>query len=178
VERDPSHAERRVALPESEAPVGSFQRSTVIALSLAATLVVVSCSSDARRTTDSVAGTTTDPAMLSLGEIAGTWNMRSIPEAGGDTTATTYVLEAKADTSGWTITFPNRPAVPVRVWAQGDSVVTESSYESVRRPGVQVTTHSVFRFIGDSLVGSSVARYAAAGADSVLRLRSSGTRAR
>lgn len=159
-----------------------FQRSATvavsIAVSIAGTLVVVSCSSDARRTTDSVAGMTTDPAMLSLGEVAGTWNMRSVPETGSDTGATTYVLDAKADTSGWTIIFPNRAPVPVRVWAQGDSIVAESSYESVRRPGVQVTTHSVFRLRSDSLVGISVARYAAAGADSVLRLRTSGARAR
>ncbi len=156
----------------------SFQRSAMLAGSIAAMLIAVSCSSDARRTTDSVAGATTDPAMLSLGEIAGTWNMRSVPESGADTAATTYVLDAKADTAGWTITFPNREPVPVRVWAQGDSIVTESSYQSVRRAGVQVTTHSVFRFRGDSLVGNSVARYSTTGADSVLRLRSSGVRAR
>ena len=155
----------------------SFQRLVIVAGSLAAILVATSCSSDARTTTDSVAGATTDTTVLALGEIAGTWNMRSVPETGGDTAATTYVLEAKADTAGWTITFPGREPVPVRVWAQGDSIVTQSSYQSVRRAGVQVTTHSVFRFRGDSLVGNSVARYSTTGADSVLRLRSSGVRA-
>lgn len=156
----------------------SFQRSVTLACSIVATLVVASCSPDARTTTDSVAGMTTDPAMLSLSEIAGTWNMRAVPETGSDTAATTFVLDAKADTSGWTIIYPNRDPVPVRVWAQGDSIVTELSHESVRRAGVQVTTHSVFRLRGDSLVGTTVARYASAGADSVLRLRTSGARAR
>jgi hypothetical protein len=158
--------------------VRPFQRSVILAGSIVATALVVSCTSDARRTTDSVAGATTDTTVLALGEIAGTWNMRSVPETGSDTAATIYVLEAKPDTAGWTITFADREPIPVRVWAQGDSIVTESSYQSVRRPGVQVTTHSVFRFRGDSLVGNSVARYSTTGADSVLRLRSSGVRAR
>jgi hypothetical protein len=50
-------------------------------------------------------------------------------------------------------------------------------YESVRRKGVQVTTNTVFRLEGDSLVGISVARYATKGVDSVMRFRVTGSRA-
>lgn len=46
----------------------------------------------------------------------------------------------------------------------------------VRRAGVMVTTHSVYRLDGDRLVGTTVARYADAGADSVLVLDAEGTR--
>ena len=116
---------------------------------------------------------------LSLADIAGRWNMRSVPET-GDTTPTLYVLTAAADTSGWSIAFPNRSRPePTRVLAvAGDSVVLQTGpYESARRAGVQTTTTTTLRMMGDSLVGTSVARYQTTGADSVLTLRSSGTRA-
>ena len=63
-----------------------------------------------------------------LGKV--TAKLRTMDEDGGN------VLEseptATADTSGWTLTFPNRKPVPVRVVAvDGDSIVTEAGpYES------------------------------------------------
>jgi hypothetical protein len=42
---------------------------------------------------------------------------------------------------------------------------------------MQVTTHGVYRKDGDKLVGRVTAHYATKGADSVLVLRSEGTRA-
>jgi hypothetical protein len=141
--------------------------------------MLAACTQDARETTDSVAGAVAAPAMVSLAEVAGTWNVRVVADSGTrDTTTTTYVLEAKADTAGWTITYADRAPIPVRVWAQGDSVIAEAGpYPSVRRPGVQETTHSVFRLQGGTLVGSAIARYATAGADSIVRLRVAGGRA-
>lgn len=117
--------------------------------------------------------------MVSLAQLAGQWNTRTVPEAGPDTTPTTFVMVATADSSGWSFRFPNREPVPVRVVAvEGDSVVIEAGpYESVRRQGVQVQTRSAFRLQGGRLVGGTVARYATSGPDSVLRLRSEGTRA-
>jgi hypothetical protein len=152
---------------------------TRVALLCGTAAILAACTPDARDTTDSVAGAVAEPGTISLNEVVGTWNVRAVPESGSDTVTTTFVLEAKADTSGWTITYPGRPAIPVRVWAQGDSVVTEAGpYESVRRAGVRVTTHGVFRLRGDTLAGTTVARYAIAGADSILRLRATGIRAR
>jgi len=117
------------------------------------------------------------PAMLSLADVAGRWNMRAVPES-GDTTPTTFVVTATADTTGWTTTFPDRAPLATRVTAAGDSVVTEvGPYESVRRRGVQVRTRSVLRMDGDRLTGTAVAHYVTTGADSVLRLRVEGTRA-
>jgi hypothetical protein len=104
------------------------------------------------------------------------WHVLGYNHAGDSIVA--YDLTASADTSGWTIIFPNRAPIAVRVVAMaGDSVVTEAGpYESVLRPGVQVSTHAVFRLQGDTLVGSTLARYATKGADSVLAIASKGTR--
>ena len=117
-------------------------------------------------------------ATLSLADVAGRWNARSVPES-GDTTPTLFVLTATADTAGWTQTFPNREPVPMRVTAVGgDSIATEAGpFESVRRAGVQVRTHTVWRMMGDHLMGTTVARYETTGADSVLRFRTEATRA-
>ena len=146
---------------------------------------LVACTSNDRDdvATDTAAGATdTAPAAsrLSLADLAGTWNVTAKPESGTDTSTTQYTLKATSDTTGWTITFPNRPQpVAVRVVAvQGDSVVTEAGpFQSVRRRNVQVTTRNVLRREGDRLVGSTRARYQQAGSDTVLVLRTEATRA-
>lgn len=130
--------------------------------------------------TASLSGAAAGGGTISLADVAGKWNMRAVPEGGGDTTPTTLVLTATADTTGWSIAFPNRSQpVPLRVVAvAGDSIVTETGpYESARRKGVQVRTRGVMRREGDRLVGSTVSRYQTTGADSVLRLRTEATRA-
>ncbi|MEJ7813361.1 MAG: hypothetical protein WKG32_23335 [Gemmatimonadaceae bacterium] len=118
------------------------------------------------------------PAPLSLSQVAGRWNVRNIPET-GDTTPTPFVLNATADTTGWTFTFPGRQPIPMRVAAvAGDSIVTVAGpFESARRKGVRVRTRAVMRLEGDRLVGITVARYVTTGPDSVLRLRMEATRA-
>ncbi len=121
--------------------------------------------------------TTTAPAPVNLADIAGKWNMRSVP-ATGDTSVTTYVLAATATTSGWTITFPRRKPIPARITVAGDSIlISAGPFSSVRRKGVQVTTDGVMRLQNGSLVGSTTAHYKVKTADSVLTLTTSGTRA-
>ncbi len=118
------------------------------------------------------------PIALSAADFTGKWDVRAVPLT-GDTTPTTFVLTATADNSGWTITFPNRAPVATRVTFDGDSLMTDAGpFESVRRRGVQVRTNGVFRLQDGSLVGTNVAHYATKGADSVLTLRMTGTRAR
>lgn len=53
-------------------------------------------------TTAMVPATTTAGAALSLADIAGRWDIRAVPET-ADTTPTTFVPAATADTSGWTV---------------------------------------------------------------------------
>jgi|SRR5687768_7544418 hypothetical protein len=154
----------------------------IVALSCSIALLVACAKADQDAATDTAAGATemaTTPT-ISLADVAGRWDVTAKPQSGTDTTSTRYVLTATSESSGWTITFPNRPQpVAVRVVAvDGDSIVTEAGpFESVRRKGVQVTTRNVLRKAGDRLVGSTRARYASVGADTVLILRTDGTRA-
>ena len=118
------------------------------------------------------------PAPINLADVAGKWDMRSVPVS-GDTTPTMFVLTATGTTSGWTITFPKRAPVPERVVVAGDSIILEAGpYQSVRRKGVQVTTNGVLRLQNGSLVGSNTAHYKVKTADSVLTLTTTGTRAK
>ena len=160
--------------------------------SLLALIALAGCSSKDRSASDTAAAVTAipdsaagatmaatpaAPAPITLGAVAGRWDMRAVPES-GDTTATTYVMTATADSTGWMMAFPDRAPVKLRIVAVGgDSIVAEAGpYASVRRRGVQVTTHSTMRMQGDRLMGHTVAHYKTAGPDSVLQLRTEGTR--
>ena len=145
-------------------------------------LAVLGCSrsDDSAASVDTTAGAvgaSSAPAAISLADVAGRWTVRAVPET-GDTTAVISQLNAGADTTGWTMTLPNRSPVATRVvLVDGDSIVTENGpYESVLRKGVQVQTRSVMRLRDGKLVGYTVARYTTTGPDSVLRLRTEATR--
>ncbi len=105
---------------------------------------------------------------ISLKSVAGKYRVTSRPES-GDTTVVTYELNATGDTTGWTVTYPNRPVVPVRVISvSGDSIVTETGpFTSVRRAGVPVTTRTTYRWENGQLVGTTVAHYKVKGPDTV-----------
>jgi hypothetical protein len=107
-------------------------------------------------------------APISLKTVAGKYHVSSHGQ-GNDTTMITYELNATGDTTGWTITYPNRPAVPVRVVSvSGDSIVTETGpFTSVRRAGVPVTTRTTYRYENGALVGTTVAHYKVNGPDTV-----------
>ena len=135
---------------------------------------------DDRTAMDTVAAAPATPAAspaISLADVAGKWKVRSTDEAGGNVVETKLV--ATANTSGWTLTGPNRKPIPVRVIAvAGDSIVTEAGpFESFIRKGVQVTTRAVYRLQGGKLVGTTEARYATKGGDSVAQRPTEGTRA-
>lgn len=131
---------------------------------------------DQKPATDSM-GAGAGASTISLASVAGTWTMRTTNEQ-GDSTLVTYQLVATEDPAGWNFNFPGRGPVPIRIIAvEGDSVVLESGpYESVLRKGVQVSTHSILRLQNGNLVGATVARYQTSSSDSVLYLRSEGTR--
>jgi len=69
--------------------------------------------------------------------------------------------------------------VPVRVLAvDADSIVSEMGpFPSVLREGVTVTTHLVTRMRDGRLISNLTAHYQTGDADSVVMLRSAGTRA-
>ncbi|HEX6106968.1 MAG TPA: hypothetical protein VFZ26_15375 [Gemmatimonadales bacterium] len=145
-------------------------------------LLLVACGRSEERPAEAVGEATTmeeAPAgSLALADMAGTWKVRSTVE-GDESTVVTYDMVTTADRSGWSIQFPGREPIPVRVVAvEGDSVVSEAGpFESQLRKGVQVRTNVVSRMQDGKLVGTVVARYDVTGADSVARLNFEGTRA-
>ncbi len=162
--------------------VSTLRRS----LALACCVFLLACGNDAEPEGHTAASgevptgeptTAATPGTISLADVAGTWNVRAVTETGDSVPG--FVLNATADRSGWTMTFPNREPMPVRVVeVSGDSIVTEAGpYPSVLREGVNARLHTVSRLQGERLVGSTVARYETTGPDSVVRLRIEGTRA-
>jgi hypothetical protein len=122
------------------------------------------------------AAPTSAPA-LSLADFAGKWQVRAVPESGKDTSSTNYVLTATADTTGWFITFPSGVKVPLHVTVSGDSLIGKTGkFPSQRRKGVKVVTETSMKMQNGKLVGTTVAHYATARPDSVLRLRIEGTK--
>ena len=140
----------------------------------------VDSSSMAASTTSSTTMSAPAATPINLADVAGKWNVRAVPASGTDTTATTYVLTATNNTSGWTITFPGRKPQPVQIVAEGDSILISSPapYASVRRKGVQVTTNGVLRLQNGDLVGPTTAHYNVKTADSVLTLNVTAVRSK
>ena len=141
-------------------------------------VVLVSCAKkDDTPAADTTAMAPPAPAPISLADAAGKWSVNVMPQT-GDSVLLTYELNATADTTGWTITFPGRRPQSVRVVAVGgDSIVSEMGpYESALRRGVQVSTRSVNRLEGGKLMGRTTATYASNAPDSIVQLRSEGTR--
>ena len=102
--------------------------------------------------------------------------MQSVPETGKDTAPTKFVLTSTSDSTAL-VTFPSGVKVKQHVSFSGDSVMMKSDvFPSQRRKGVKVRTEVVSRLQGDKLVGMTTAHYEHAGADSVLRLRTEGTK--
>ena len=83
-----------------------------------------------------------------------------------------------ADTTGWTITFPNAKPIPMRVLSsRPDSEVVEfGPYESPEQRGQMITVRSVSHLEGEKRVGTFEVRYASR-PDSVGRGRFEMTRA-
>lgn len=153
----------------------TLRRTTFFTLCSASLLL--GCAKTETAATDSAA-VPPPPAGLTAADVTGSWDMKAVPMS-GDTTPTTFVLKATGDNTGWTLNYAKRPPVATRVTIAGDSIVSESDpYQSVRRKGVQVRTNTVLRLEGGNLVGSTVAHYTTKGADSVLNLRVTGTRAK
>jgi len=148
---------------------------------LLCTVILAACGKSevppARDTTTTAPAPAESHAALSLADIAGKWQLRTMDDTGGNVVESQ--LTTTADTSGWTLTRPNGKAVPVHVVAvSGDSVVTEAGpYESALRKGVHVQSRLVLRLEAGKLVGTNEARYAVRGGDSVARRPAEATRA-
>jgi hypothetical protein len=147
-------------------------------------LALVGCSKPADKPADTamedpsrgVEDSAPAPAAFSLADVAGTWHVTGKVE--GSDKEVKYDMVATSDRDGWSIKFPGRDPVPVRIVAvEGDSIVSEAGpFESVLRKGVQVRTNVVSRLQNGKLVGTTVAHYTVKGADSVAHITFEGTR--
>jgi hypothetical protein len=117
------------------------------------------------------------PAPIALKDVAGTYAVTGKNEA-GDTTLVTYDLTATGDTTGWTLTFPKRKPIAMRVVSvAGDSIVLEAGpYDSQIQKGMKVRTHADYRLQDGKLIGRTVARYDTKGPDSLRIVVSEGIR--
>ena len=162
-------------------PAEDPRRSAPLMCCALVALAVTACAKgeQAADTTTPAATPATPPAPppLNLADVAGTWTVTG-KNAANDSTLVTYEMKATADTTGWTITFPNRRPIPMRVvGVSGDSVMVEAGpYPSAVRRGVNVSTKGVFRLQEGRIVGLTTARYDTRTADSVVMVRSEGTR--
>jgi hypothetical protein len=157
-----------------------------LAFACSATLLLAACAKSDQAAKDSAAGVAAAPApapapapppAFSLADAAGKWQVRAVPESGTDTSATNYVLTATADTTGWFITFPSGLKVPLHVTVSGDSLINKTGvFASQRRKGLKVMSEGSLRLQNGKLVGTTIAHYAKAGPDSVLRLHTEGTK--
>lgn len=114
---------------------------------------------------------------IALADFAGKWKVANTPVGGKDTAVTNATLTATADTTGWSLELPGGQKVPLHVTLSGDSVITKSDvYSSVRRKGKKVWTETSFRLENGKIAGTTVAHYEKAGPDSLLTLKSEGTK--
>lgn len=114
---------------------------------------------------------------INLADLTGTWS--SVTTApGSDSILVTSTIIASADPLAWMIILPGRDTMPFNVSVSGDSLITGAGpYESVLRPGTQVSTTGVLRLVNGQLTGPMVAHYVTAGADSTLNLITTATKA-
>jgi hypothetical protein len=157
-----------------------------VALASSTLLVLVGCGKNEQAAKDSAAAAAAAAApapapapapAANLADFAGKWAMVSTPTEGKDTSSTKYTLTATADTSGWMIEFPTGVKATMSVSVSGDSVISKSSvFSSQRRKNVKVYTDGSFHMQGGKMVGMTTAHYQGAGADSVLHLRTEGTK--
>jgi hypothetical protein len=131
------------------------------------TIFLVGCSkADTSADTAAVADTSTpvaaaEPAPISLDQVAGKWNVKVTSAETGDSTLTSYVLDAKADTAGWTFQFPTGAPIAMHIVSMaGDSLVTEAGpFDSRLQKGVKVHSQVTWRLRDGKLSGAVVSNY-------------------
>lgn len=131
------------------------------------TILLVGCAkADTAADTTAVVDTSSPvaaatPAQLSLDQVAGRWNVRILSAETGDSTLTSYVLDAKADTAGWSFQFPTGAPIAMHIVTMGgDSLVTESGpFDSRLQKNVKVHSIVTWRVRDGKLAGAVVSRY-------------------
>lgn len=110
------------------------------------------------------AATGAAPQSIKLPEVAGVWHVQTMIGPKDSVVATLDLSQTSNDT-GWTMTFPGRAPIPVRVAAVGgDSIVWQAGpYASTRRVGQTVMLRTVGHYKGDEMWGTFEADYSVSG---------------
>jgi hypothetical protein len=114
---------------------------------------------------------------MSLASVAGMWNVNVMPMA-KDTVVTSYVLNT-TDSAAWKFVFAGRTdTVTMKVTGMsGDTILTEAGpFASGVQKGKQVSVKSKSWMQDGKLKGLVDAHYDGTPADSIVKLRSEGTR--
>ena len=118
------------------------------------------------------------PAPVSLASMAGMWSVSVMPES-KDTVLTTYTLDAN-DSTNWHFRFDKGGTEDVGMkvtGVSGDTVMSSTEwFKSSLRKGAKVRTDSKTWMQDGKLMGTTVAHYQSAGADSVVSLRTQGVK--
>ena len=116
---------------------------------------------DTAAVVDTATPVAAEPAPMSLDQVAGKWNVRILSAETGDSTLTSYVLDAKADTAGWTFQFPTGAPLPMRIVSMaGDSLITEAGpFDSRLQKGLKVNSRVTWRLRDGKLSGAVVSNY-------------------
>ena len=131
-------------------------------------LLLVGCAKSEPPASQSTTPETSPPPAMSLADVAGTWE-GNVTKAGSDTVLALIELTATADPAGWSMNLANAKT-PTKwttvaaksVMVEGDGVVVEAGpFQSVLRPGQEVSTHTVYRLQDGKLMGTIQATYPA-----------------
>ena len=144
---------------------------------LGCVVVLAACSTKETPPADTTAAMPAPAPAMSAASVTGMWNVKVMP-VGRDTVLTSYVLNAN-DTTAWKFVFAGRSdTVTMRITGMsGDTLLSEAGpFESGVRKGQQVSVKSKTWMQDGKLVGSVDAHYAGTPADSIVHLRSEGTR--
>jgi hypothetical protein len=98
---------------------------------------------------------------IKLSDVTGKWAVKA-SVGPNDSVVVTSVTNATANPKTWTLVYPNRDPIPMRIVASGgDSIVTEAGpYPSMLMKGKTVTVlHSVGHYKGDTMTGWFEAHY-------------------
>jgi hypothetical protein len=97
-------------------------------------------------------------AAPTIADFAGDWNVAATIAGTPDPVMST--MSGTADAASWTMTLPDRPAMPVTVSMSGDSLVAQSpEYESILRKGVMVSIRTAVVLKDGAMAGTMMATY-------------------
>lgn len=154
-----------------------MRRSLIVAVAVLA-VACAKTNDQAGNAVDTAQAAPAAPAGITLADVKGAWHMNAMP-LDKDTVLTSLVMWASEDTAAWKTKFDNRAdTIKVRVLGvAGDSIMTEfGPYSSALRKNVKVVTDATYRLQGDKLIGHVTAHYSVPTADSLVHLRTEGTR--